>query len=50
MLEPWEPEPQNKPIPTVVCPLFQAASSDALQGYQARLAILPFLTSELGLK
>lgn len=45
MLEPWEPEPQNKPIPIVVCPLFQAASSDALQGYQAGLTVVPFLTS-----
>lgn len=50
MLEPWKPEPQNKTIPTVVHPLFQAASSDALQGYQAGLAVFPFLTSELGLK
>ena len=50
MLEPWEPEPQSKPIPTVVHPLFQAASSDAPQGYQAGLTVFPLFTSELGLK
>ena len=47
MLEPWEPEPQNKPIPTVVHHLLPAVSSDVLP-IQAVLRVFPSLTSELG--